>query len=75
VPGDLGRALLDPERRAEIDGELEGRLARAGQRLGGDDGADADVDLEEIIEGDARRRRLGRIGHAKPLAHDWWRQT
>src|SRR3954452_13537898 len=45
VPGDLGRGLLDADRRAEVDRQLEGGLARLRKRLGGDHPADADVDL------------------------------
>src|SRR5215510_7134124 len=53
VPGDLRRAFLHADLRAEVDLQLDGRLARPVQRLGGDNGADSDVNLEEVVEGDA----------------------
>jgi hypothetical protein len=36
---------------SEIDGELDRGLARFGEGLGGDNGADADIDFQEIVEG------------------------
>src|SRR6185503_8035649 len=53
---DLRRAFLLADLGAEVDPEPDGRLAGAIGRLGGDDRADADVHLEEVVEGDARRR-------------------
>src|SRR5262249_21947357 len=51
------------DRGAEVDGELQRRLARLGKRLDGDDGADADIDLAEVVIGDHRfDSRLGVVG-------------
>src|SRR6185437_16466978 len=45
----------------EIDDQLQRGLARLRKRLDRDDGADANVDGEELVEGDLCRRRRGRI--------------
>ena len=50
--GDLRRRALDADRVAEIDRQLERRLARFGKGVGSGDRADADVDLEKIVECD-----------------------
>ena len=52
VRGDLRRGLLLADLRAEVDPELDRRLARLGEGLGAGHPADADVDLEKIVEGD-----------------------
>src|SRR4051794_41770037 len=52
MDGDLRRGPPDPERRAEIDPELDRRLARLGEGLGIDDGADPDIDLFEVAVAD-----------------------
>ena len=54
VPRDLRRRFLEADRRAEVDDQLEGGFARLRERPHLDDRADADVDPEEIVEGDAR---------------------
>jgi len=54
VSGDLGRGFLDADRRAEIDRQAVGGLSRLREGLGRDDAADADVDFEEVVEGDLR---------------------
>jgi hypothetical protein len=56
VPRNLRARLLDADPVAEIDFELERRLLCFGIRLGGDDSADTDIDSQELIEGDRRRR-------------------
>ena len=56
VVGDLGRALALADLGAEIHEQLVGGLARLGEGLDPSDGADADVDLQEVIETD--------LGHA-----------
>ena len=55
VHGDLRRAFLDADLRAEIDLQPHRGFARAGQRFGRHDGADADIDFQKIVEGNARR--------------------
>ena len=52
VFGDLGGGFLDADLRAEIDLQLEGGLARFREGLDVDDGADADIDFQKIVEGD-----------------------
>ena len=54
VHGDLRRGPALAELGAEVDPELQRRLARLGERLGAGDAADADVDLEEVVEADRR---------------------
>lgn len=56
--GDLHARLLDACGRTEIDAELQGRLACLRKSL---HGADADVDSEELLEINARRRGSARI--------------
>jgi len=58
---DLGRGLFHPNRGAEIDGQAIGGLARLREGLGRHHAADADVDFEEIVEGDLRGGRV--CGH------------
>jgi hypothetical protein len=58
VPGDLGRGFLDADVGAEVDRKAIGGLSRLREGLGRDDAADADVDLEEVVEGDLRHRGL-----------------
>ena len=59
VLGDLRGRFLDADLGAEIDLELEGGLARLRKGLGLDDGAGADIDFEEIVEGDRRGMSVG----------------
>ena len=61
VLGDLRRALAHADRRAEVDPQPPGRLARLRERLGIDDGADADIDREEAVEVDGWRHGRGGI--------------
>ena len=56
---DLRLALLHADRRAEIDGELEGRTAGLGKGLGGNDRADPDVHPAEVVITDLGSKRLG----------------
>src|SRR3954453_3846 len=53
----LSRRFLYPDQGAEIDEQLERGLARFRKRLGLDDGADADVDREKLLERDLRGGR------------------
>src|SRR4051794_6758389 len=46
----LSRRFLHADHGAEIDEELERGLARLRKRLGLDDGANADVDRDELLE-------------------------
>src|SRR5437762_1981476 len=55
VPGDLGRALLQPHRRAEIDLQLDRWAAGFGKGLDRDDRAYPDIDAAEIGIVDRRR--------------------
>jgi hypothetical protein len=48
----LGAGALAAELRPEVDLELIGGLAGVRERPNVDDAADADVHLEEVIEGD-----------------------
>ena len=56
VFGHLGRRFPHPDFGAEINAQLESRLARHRERLDGNDGAHADVDFQEIIEGNLRHQ-------------------
>src|SRR6185437_7995890 len=57
---DLRARLLRPNAGAEIDHELQRGLARFRKRLDRNDGADTDVDGEELVKGDLRSlRRVG----------------
>jgi len=60
VPGDLSRGALQADLRPEIDDEPVGGLAGLRERLGRDDAADADVDLQELVEGRRRGSPVGR---------------
>jgi hypothetical protein len=62
VLGDLGAGSLDPDGGAEVDGQLVGRLAGLGERLGCRYAADADVDREELLE---------RVGSAAGASGSW----
>ena len=67
---DLRTRLLHPDARSEVDAQLECRLARLRKQVGCEDGADADVDGQELIELDERRRRRLRVVeqvHARSL--------
>ena len=55
--GDLRAGALPTDYRPEIDGELVGGFTRFGERFGANDGADANVDSEKLIESDLGRRR------------------
>ena len=61
VDCNLGARPLCPERRPEIDRQLVGWLACFRERLCLDDGADADVDGEELVEGDRRGGRIADV--------------
>src|SRR5690348_11171279 len=52
VLGELRRALLRADHWAEVDDQLIGGPARLREWLGLDNGADANVDLGEIVIGD-----------------------
>ena len=58
VHRELGRRFLEADLGPEIDLEPERWLARALQRLGGAHGADADVDLGEVVVGDGHGTSL-----------------
>ena len=60
MAGDLRRGPAQADFRPEIDLKLIGGTARFRIRFGGDDGACADIDLQEILEGDAGYRRVFR---------------
>ncbi len=60
---DLRARLLDPDAGAEVDPQFDRGFARFGKWLGRDDGTDADVDLQELIEVDGRRGRRARVVH------------
>jgi hypothetical protein len=51
---------------AEVDLKLIGGTARFRIRLGGNNGADADIDLQEFLEGDVGRHRLFHARHSVP---------
>ena len=59
VLDELGRAGLQPQLGPEVDDEAVGGLARRLVRKHLDDGADADVDLEEVVEGDGHAAASG----------------
>src|SRR3954451_15410856 len=59
VLDELGRAGLQPRLGPEVDDEAVGGLARRLVRSRLDDGADANVDLEEVVEGDGHAAASG----------------
>jgi hypothetical protein len=72
VRGDLGAALAHTDAGAEIDLQLEGRLAGFREGVGGDDGADADIDLEEGLEIDGVG---GGVGVVQEVHGRHWRSA
>src|SRR3546814_3162839 len=57
VMRDLRAGFQHPDDRAEVDAQPVGGFARAGERRGIDDGADAQIDAQEPIE-DRKSTRL-----------------
>ena len=71
----LGRAALAADLGAEVDQETVGGLAGGGVRRRLDDGADADVDLQEVVEADRSRRFVPRARPRVPAAGQGGRAT
>ena len=72
MTGDLGARLLHANTGPKVDPQLQRGLARLGKSLGGDDGADANVDSQELVEIDwCGRRRTGVVYevHCVSLRH------